>query len=82
MVRKGNSTSLTKPNSKNMIISMEKDAKKVILEKKMDQIAQAMIDNINRHLEEKELKAREKEQGRDSSPKEGKYSSATSAKES
>lgn len=67
---------------KNRITSVNKDEKRLALEKKADLIGQIMIDNINRHLEEKEQKAREKELGQDSSPKDGKSSSDTSAKES
>ena len=65
-----------------MIISVKMDEKRLALEKKMDLIGQMMIDNINRHLEDKEQKARETELAQGSSPKEEKSSSDTIGKES
>lgn len=65
-----------------MITSVNKDEKRLAAQKETELIAQIMIDNINRHLEEKEQKARGKEHAQDSSPKDGKSSSNTSAKES
>lgn len=65
-----------------MIISVNMDEKRLVRKKKSELIARMMIDNINRHLEEKEQKARGKEPAQDSSPKDGKSSNDTSAKES
>ena len=72
---------MTNPNYENMIISV-KDEKRLAREKEAEEIAQIMIGNINRHLEEKERKALENEHAQDSSPKDARSSSDTSAKES
>lgn len=71
---------LTRHSYKNMTISVNMDEKRLLRKKNSELIARMMIDNINRHLEEKEQKARGKEPAQDSSPKDGKSSSDTSAK--
>ena len=65
-----------------MITYVNEDEKKKALDEELKEIAQIMIGNINRHLEEKERKALENEHAQDSSPKDARSSSDTSAKES
>jgi hypothetical protein len=77
----GEQQPIDRTHLKNMITLVKADEEKLALEKEADEIVQIMIDNINRHLEEKEQKEGEKRLTQDSLPKDGKSSNNTSGTE-